>query len=145
MSKAGIQQLSPFGKRLGPPVQERTATGGANPESPNSDAGQRAPELRVASLRPTENNSIPRVKLDSPQLKGPTEIMLDTGAEPNLIKISKLKEGTAINAKDRLTLQGITEGRVETLGSTQVRISGKAVEFHVVHLPTVRRAPSDAP
>ena len=61
-----------------------------------------------------------------------TEFMLDTGAEPNLIKVSKVKEGTAINAKDRLTLQGITEGRVETHGSTQVRISGKSVEFYVV-------------
>ena len=132
MSKAGIQQLSPFGKRLDPPVQKRTATGEANPESPNSNAGHRAPELRVASVRPNENNSIPHVKLDSSQLKGPTEFMLDTGAEPNLIKVSKVKEGTAINAKDRLTLQGITEGRVETLGSTQDRISGKGVEFHVV-------------
>ena len=89
-------------------------------------------KLRVASLRPTENNTIPRVKLNSPQLNGPTEFMLDTGAEPNLIKFSTLKEGTVINAKDRLTLQGITEERVETLGSTQVEISGRPVEFHIV-------------
>ena len=58
--------------------------------------------------------------------------MLETGTEPNLIKASMLKEGTVINAKDHLTLQGITEGQVETLGSTQIKISGKAVEFYVV-------------
>ena len=80
-------------------------------------------KLRVASLRPTEYNTIPRVKLNSPQLNGPTEFILDTGAEPNLIKFSTLKEGTVINAKNRLTLQGMTEERVETLGSTQVEIS----------------------
>ena len=58
--------------------------------------------------------------------------MLDTGAEPNLIKVSMLKKETAINAKNLLTLQGITVGQVETLGSTQIKISGKTVEFHVV-------------
>ena len=89
-------------------------------------------KLRVASLKPTKNNSIPRVKLNSPQLDGPTEFMLDTGAEPNLIKFSTLKKGTAINAKDRLTLQGITEERVEKLGPTRVEISGRPVEFHIV-------------
>ena len=88
-------------------------------------------KLRVASLRPTENNTIPRVKLNSPQLNGPTEFMLDTGAEPNLIKFSTLKEGTVINAKDRLTFQGMTEERVETLGSTQVETSGR----HILHCP----------
>ena len=84
-------------------------------------------KLRVASLRPTENHTIPRVKLNSPQLNGPTEFILHTGAEPNLIKFSTLKEGAVINAKDRLTLQGMTEERVETLGSTQVEISGRPV------------------
>ena len=91
-----------------------------------------ANELQVASLRLTENNSIPCVKLNSPQLKGLTEFTVDTGAEPNLIKVSMLKEGTVINAKDRSTLQGITERQVKTLGSTQMKISEKAMEFHVV-------------
>ena len=130
MSKAGVQKLSPFGKRLDSPGTERNER--SNPEGPSSDAGQRAPELGVASLRPTENNSIPRVKFNSPQLKGLTELMLDTGAEPNLIKVSTLSTGITINAKDCLILQDITEGRVETLGSNQIKISGKSVEIHVV-------------
>ena len=58
--------------------------------------------------------------------------MLDTGAEPNLKKVSTLRTGTTINAKYCLILQEITEGRVETLGSNQIKILGKSVEIHVV-------------
>ena len=130
MSKAGVQKLSPFGKRLDSPGTERNER--SNSEGPSSDAGQRAPELGVASLRPTENNSIPRVKFNSPQLKGRTELILDTGAEFNLIEVSTLRTGTTINAKECLTLQDITEGGVEILGSTQIKISGKFVEIFVV-------------
>ena len=58
--------------------------------------------------------------------------MLDTGAEPNLIKKSALKPETQINMNKRLTLQVITEGRIETLGSTHVSIAQTPVEFHIV-------------
>ena len=58
--------------------------------------------------------------------------MLDTGAEPNLVKESVLKAGTQINARKRLTLQGIIEGRVETLGSTHISIAQTPVEFHIL-------------
>ena len=55
--------------------------------------------------------------------------MLDTGAEPNLIKVSMLKIGTLINAKDRLTLQGITEGRAETLDFWERPSAYRALRF----------------
>ena len=59
--------------------------------------------------------------LESPQLRRATEFMLDTGAEPNVIKESMLKPVIEINAKKRLTLQG--EGRIETHGSTYSSIA----------------------
>ena len=121
-----------FGKRIEPPAHERTATGGTNKTGPNDNTKRGNREHRIASLKSTIENPIPRVTLESPQLGRATEFMLDTGAQPNLIKESMLKPGIEINAKKRLTLQGITERRIETLGSTYISIAQKPVEFYIV-------------
>lgn len=58
--------------------------------------------------------------------------MVDTGAAPNLIKFRNLSPETEIRENDRLFLSGITDGRIETLGSIQLAYKGYPVKMHVV-------------
>ncbi|CAK9834620.1 hypothetical protein ANTRET_LOCUS11128 [Anthophora retusa] len=58
--------------------------------------------------------------------------MIDTGAEPNLLKISALQPATPVKATDRIQISGITAGTVQTLGSTDAKIYGTIIRFHVV-------------
>ncbi|CAK9824012.1 Retrovirus-related Pol polyprotein from transposon 297 [Anthophora retusa] len=58
--------------------------------------------------------------------------MIDTGAEPNLIKISALQPATPVKVTDRIQISGITAGTVQTLGSTDAEIYGTIIRFHVV-------------
>ncbi|KYN00136.1 hypothetical protein ALC62_09097 [Cyphomyrmex costatus] len=58
--------------------------------------------------------------------------MIDTGAGPNVIKHKILHSETAINRFDNLFLTGITNGRIETLGSVEVLVNGYPVKLYVV-------------
>lgn len=58
--------------------------------------------------------------------------MLDTGAQPNIIKKGCLKENGDIDIKDIIKLTGITEEVVETLGSIQAHIDQIPITFHIV-------------
>lgn len=58
--------------------------------------------------------------------------MIDTGSEPNLIKSSLLKPGIRIDENDQISVSGITEGTVTTLGSTRLTISEIPIKFQVV-------------
>lgn len=58
--------------------------------------------------------------------------MLDTGAQPNIIKKGCVHETTLINDKEILQLTGITENAVHTLGSIKAPILQTSVIFHIV-------------
>ncbi|KOC59990.1 hypothetical protein WH47_10118 [Habropoda laboriosa] len=58
--------------------------------------------------------------------------MVDRGAEPNLIKISALKEDTRIDRYDKLSIRGVTHERVSTLGSAYLTLYKMPLKFHVV-------------
>lgn len=58
--------------------------------------------------------------------------MLDTGAQPNIIKKGCLRENGDIDTKDIIKLTGITEEVVETLGSIQAYIDQIPITFHIV-------------
>ena len=58
--------------------------------------------------------------------------MLDTGAQPNIIKKECINSDVYINKKDIIQLTGITENVVNTLGSIIAHISSTPVTFHVV-------------
>jgi len=58
--------------------------------------------------------------------------MVDTGAAPNVIKKRSLHPETVIKRGDTLFLSGITNGRVETLGSIEISVMGHPVTLHVV-------------
>jgi len=58
--------------------------------------------------------------------------MIDTGAAPNVIKQRSIHPNTPISRDDPLYLSGITNGRVETLGTINIRMMGHPVSLHVV-------------
>ncbi|KOC58993.1 hypothetical protein WH47_00819 [Habropoda laboriosa] len=58
--------------------------------------------------------------------------MVDTGAEPNLIKVSALKPDTPINQHDTLSIRGVTHEKVGTIGTTYFTLYGTPLRFHVV-------------
>lgn len=58
--------------------------------------------------------------------------MIDTGATPNVVKKRSLHSQTPIAHDDPLYLSGITNGRVETLGSVEISLLGHPVNLHVV-------------
>lgn len=57
---------------------------------------------------------------------------IDTGSEPNLLKIGFLVDPDSINLKERLRLLGTTTEYVTILGSVYIRIAGISVLFHLV-------------
>ncbi|EZA47183.1 hypothetical protein X777_16587 [Ooceraea biroi] len=58
--------------------------------------------------------------------------MIDTGAAPNLVKKSRLHPENSINPESTLFLSGITDGRVKTLGTTDVSHLGHKIQLQVV-------------
>jgi len=59
--------------------------------------------------------------------------LLDTGADPNLIKARNLKSNIAILREDTLlSLSGIGIGYTKTLGSIEITFMGPQVKFHIV-------------
>jgi len=58
--------------------------------------------------------------------------MLDTGAQPNVIKIGSVNPKLKIDYFEKLQLTGITTSVVETIGSIKARILQVPVTFHVV-------------
>lgn len=58
--------------------------------------------------------------------------MLDTGAQPNILKKGCIRKQVRMNQEKRIQLTGITEDVVHTLGTVEARISGIPVVFHVV-------------
>jgi len=58
--------------------------------------------------------------------------MIDTGAEPNLIKARNVHPDTQILREDKLHIVGLTDGFVESLGSIQVSLMGHPLRMDVV-------------
>lgn len=58
--------------------------------------------------------------------------MLDTGAQPNIIKVGSVNPKLKIDYTAKLQLTGITTDAVETIGSIRARILRVPVTFYVV-------------
>lgn len=65
-------------------------------------------------------------------LLGEPKFMIDTGAAPNLIKVSTLNPKQSTLSASTIYLCGITEDKVETLGMTSIKYLGHTINFHVV-------------
>jgi len=70
------------------------------------------------------------VNMSAKQLLCEAILLLDTGADPNLIKVHNLKPNTAILRED--TLYFIDIGYIKTLGSIEISFMGLQVKFHVL-------------
>ena len=75
---------------------------------------------------------VPAVKLESRDLIGSLEFLIDSGSGPNIIKKKFLKPNVQVNRNEILKLTGITTHHVPTLGLGQVDILGRPVTFHLV-------------
>lgn len=75
---------------------------------------------------------LPSVELDSTSFRGPVAFMLDTGAQPNIIKKGCINENIELNCNEIIRLTGITEDVVITLGTIVAHISNVPVTLHVV-------------
>ncbi|KAI4473948.1 hypothetical protein M0804_015089 [Polistes exclamans] len=77
-------------------------------------------------------NRAPCVTGTSQELTGTVTLMIDTGAEINLIKSNVLRKSTETDATETVQLTGISQDRHSTLGTAKVRIFGEDVKFHLV-------------
>jgi len=80
----------------------------------------------------TRAEEVPAVKLESRDLIGSLEFLIDSGSGPNIIKKKFLRPNVQINRNEILKLTGITTHYVPTLGLGQVDILGRPVIFHLV-------------
>jgi len=58
--------------------------------------------------------------------------MIDTGAEPNLIKARNVYPDTQILREDKLHIVGVIDGFVELLGSVQISLMGHSLRMDIV-------------
>lgn len=58
--------------------------------------------------------------------------MLDTGAEPSLLKVSKKPHSIGVNVREILELTGITESSIRTFGKIELKFKDLILDFHLV-------------
>ncbi|CAK9796607.1 Retrovirus-related Pol polyprotein from transposon 297 [Anthophora quadrimaculata] len=58
--------------------------------------------------------------------------MVDTGSEPNLIKLRAIKRHLPIDEAEALAISGITDGQVKTYGSVKINVRTREIPFQVV-------------
>jgi hypothetical protein len=66
------------------------------------------------------------------ELNEATTFLVDTGSEPNLIKINVISPHVRVNKSKILKLCGITADHVLTLGIININVEGQLIQFHLV-------------
>lgn len=90
-------------------------------------------QTTVANVVINTRPSTPAVRMESPQLLSGVEFLVNTGADPNLVRRSVLREPYKIDTFDRLNIRGITNHVVEALGATTLVLFGENHKFYVVN------------
>ena len=78
------------------------------------------------------NNAIPHIILSAEGFKNSMQMMIDTGAGPNLIKQKAVKTNLKINEFECLNLTGINEHPVFTLGQITINIFGYLTTLNII-------------
>ncbi|KAI4475713.1 hypothetical protein M0804_014135 [Polistes exclamans] len=93
--------------------------------------------VEIKHIRQNNIWTAPCVTVTSPRLREAVTLMIDTGADINLIKIKKLAKGTSINTKRIVQLTGISLDTQKTLGTIKLIIFGEKTTFPAVdnHFP----------
>jgi len=88
--------------------------------------------VRITNLNPEESSYAPTITISAEELLSEATLLLDIGADPNLIKARNLKPNTAILRENTLYLSDIGIGYTKTLGSIEISFMGFQDKFHVV-------------
>ncbi|KAI4476347.1 hypothetical protein M0804_013662 [Polistes exclamans] len=101
--------------------------------SPNDSTSQ----TKTGYKSPKKCSYSPCVTATSPRLREAVTLMIDAGADINLIKIRNLAKRTVINTKRIVQLTGISPDTQKTLGTVELIIFGERTIFHAVenHFP----------
>lgn len=98
----------------------------------NRDISPRNERITIANTLPLKPPQLPVITIESADVKKPCVFMIDTGAEPNLIKESAINSPELINRNKKTNLLGITQRRTATLGSIEIEIFHKTYPFYVI-------------
>lgn len=92
-----------------------------NQNSQNQNGDNQKPFARITNIKCEKGNYTVRIKTDS-VLKGFIRLLVDTGADISLLKLSVLdKEKTkSINSTNKELLSGVGEGKFYTFGTLNV-------------------------
>ena len=75
----------------------------------------------------------PVVELEAPEFRNPrASFLVDPGSDINLIKLRALQKEIIIEKLNRISITGITNELVKTIGTVQVTIFNTPVEFNVI-------------
>lgn len=119
-----------FGKRSAIPGHRRTF--GDSSGTPGTRHENERNRGRVYVLRLDDEAISPSITLLSKDLLGETQFLVDTGSEPNILKIGKADDDLLCNETNKIKLSGITRETITTQGTVDVNIHGYTVRFHLV-------------
>jgi len=103
--------------------------------SSRNDKEHEFQRVRITKLNPEISSYTPTIKISAKQLLIEPTLLLDTGADPNLIKAYNLKLNTAILREDTLYLSGIGIDYTKTLGSIEISFMSHQVKFQLNVVP----------
>ncbi|KAI4476526.1 hypothetical protein M0804_013505 [Polistes exclamans] len=131
----GILRIVPIGKKESGKRGE--GNDGRRSSLPNTKIASTESEsesgpVEVKHIKQNNIWTAPCVTAASPRLREAVTLMIDTGADINLIKIKKLAKRTIINTKRIVQLTGITPDTQKTLGTVELIIFGEKSTFHAV-------------
>jgi len=87
-------------------------------------------ERRITVMNPKKFSAFPITTISVEGLH--RVFMIDTGAEPNLIKARNVQSDMQILREDKLYIVDVTDGFIESLGSIQVSLMGYPLRMDVV-------------
>ncbi|XP_043496494.1 uncharacterized protein LOC122520502 [Polistes fuscatus] len=108
-----------------------------NTETASAESESESGSVEIKHIRQNNIWTAPCVTATSPRLREAVTLMIDTGADINLIKIKNLTKKTITNTKRIVQLTGISPDTQKTLGTVELVIFGEKTTFHVIdnHFP----------
>ncbi|KAI4474792.1 hypothetical protein M0804_014668 [Polistes exclamans] len=129
-SNKSVKQREEPGKR------RKGSCGGRTPfplsQTASKVSAAKTGTVAIRQIKYEPVNKAPCVTGTFQELTGTVTLMIDTGAEINLIKSNVLRKSTETDATETVRLTGISQDRHSTLGTAKVRLFGEDVKFHLV-------------
>ncbi|KAI4473165.1 hypothetical protein M0804_015460 [Polistes exclamans] len=118
-------------------LEKRNQENGVTHKIASTESESESGPVEVKHIKQNNTWTAPCVTAASPRLREAVTLMIDTGADINLIKTKKLAKRTIINTKRIGQLTSISPDTQKTLGTVKLIIFGEKTTFHVVdnHFP----------